>query len=687
MHMRVVLLCLLSLPGLVIAQSKDPLVADGDVEWLRSEEPDRLDCPFRDDIDYEHGEIECGLIQVPENREVADSRSIELHYVRIAAQPDEGSDEEADGESGDGEDDVREDPVIYLTGGPGVQVAGYVERLKDHSILEHRDLYILEQRGIGNSGDFCPFFNDRNPAELNQETFEAQERASMKAAATCLEQARARGVDIRGYNTFENARDVRALRMALGLEQWNVWGISYGSVLGQALLKVDPEGIRAMVIDAIVPLDIEGLMQMPHWYERDLERLFSACDEQSDCAAAWPELESRYRAAIDAMREEPMTVSVPESVRYPSGEVHLFQDLVAGLPFGLLYEQSNHPALPAIMDALARAVEERDEAFFRALALADTSGGMGSSPGMGMAVRCLDHYVDARARRYPETLERYPGMTRAFASPAAVELAPKMCRDVGLAPRDPAPYALPDSDLPVLVVNGAWDPITPPPLARRVVDVLGNARYLEFPHAGHGPTRSVDCAGDLMNGFFDDPAADVDRDCVENGEEAAVYLDGVFPTRAPFRAVAMKETEPKRLGIHAAWAGVSLLLAAGGLLTLGFAWLGACINRSDRTPAGGARLLTFLGALAVIGHLAGMGAAAWATGEVSEGLFIAGFVSWAGWIAWLAPVALVLAVAGLVQLLRNREAVTRAGWIGLSLVALGVISLSLFTQIWDLWPF
>jgi hypothetical protein len=41
---------------------------------------DTLVCPFKDRIEYEAGEIECGLLQVPEN---------------------------------------REDPVIYLTGGTG----------------------------------------------------------------------------------------------------------------------------------------------------------------------------------------------------------------------------------------------------------------------------------------------------------------------------------------------------------------------------------------------------------------------------------------------------------------------------------------------------------------------------------------------------------------------------------------
>ena len=68
--------------------------------------------------------------------------------------------------------------VIYLTGGPGAQAVTYVRRLRDHGILDHRDLYILEQRGIGASGDLCPYFDDTNRAALwTESVYEAEVEA------------------------------------------------------------------------------------------------------------------------------------------------------------------------------------------------------------------------------------------------------------------------------------------------------------------------------------------------------------------------------------------------------------------------------------------------------------------------------------------------------------------------------
>ncbi|MDZ7788972.1 MAG: alpha/beta fold hydrolase [Xanthomonadales bacterium] len=659
------------------AESREQPTGPVAFEWLREPGYDTVVCPFRDEVDYERGDIECGLIQVPENREVEGSRTIELHFVKINAR----------GENDDGDEvEVRDDPVIYLTGGPGVTVTGYVERLKDHGVADGRDLYILEQRGIGYSGDFCPFFADRNRADYQADNFIDSQRAMFEQARVCIEGARARGVDVTGYHTFENARDIKALRLALGLEDWNVWGISYGSVLGQAYMKVDPEGIRAAVIDAIVPLDLRELMRIPHWHTRNLDKLFTACSEQPACAAEFEGLERRYRAAISQLTENPIRVDVPEGERYPDGETWFFGDLIAGLPFSLLYEQSNHPAVPAIMDGLARAVEDEDESFFRALALADTSGGFGISMGMSVAVRCLDGYVDRWAESAPGDFRDYPVLARAFGALEVIEEAPETCREVGLVPRDAAQFELVETDLPVVVANGAWDPITPVPLAEAIMPGFSNGRLVVFPHAGHGPTRSLDCAGDFLNAFFDDPSAELDMECVKEGEDAAEYVAPYFRTDFATDGIVLYEEHETRFKLHMAWAGASAAIVVAGLVVLFLAWLARRINARRLPAAGGSRMLTFLATLAAVVHAAGMGLAVKASTDITEAMVLFGLVSWAAWVAWFAPVSLLLGLLGLLQTWRYRDQLEPSSVIGLAFSGLGVVSLSLVTLVWGLWP-
>ncbi|NKI36592.1 alpha/beta fold hydrolase [Wenzhouxiangella sp. XN79A] len=657
-----------------------PAVAQApvDFEWLRRPGVESVVCPFREAIDYDPGDLECGLIRVPENREVAGSRTIELLFVKV----------NATGEDAEGEPvEVRDDPVLYLTGGPGVTVKGYAERLKDHSIAHKRDLYILEQRGIGNSGDFCPFWGSRDRASRVRGDYEESQRAALQDGRACIARARGAGVDPTGYHTFENARDVKALRLALGLNSWNVWGISYGSVLGQAVLEVDPEGTEAMIIDAMVPLDLNQLMRLPNWYARLLDRFFSACAAQDDCADAYPELEARYRSAIQAMLDEPIEVEVPAGERYPEGRAWIFADLVAGMPFGLSYEQATHAAIPAIMNGLARQVERNNTDFFRAIALAD--GGMGVSVSMGMAasVRCLDGYFEMNAIEAPRSLDEHPLYAAAFGTGPVTTEAAALCRELGLDPRDPALYEIRDTEVPLVIANGAWDPITPPPLARYVAEKIPSARYVEFPHAGHGPTRSIECAGDFMNDFFDDPDAELDMDCVDNGEDAADYITSVLETDALQRALILAETgEEKRLGLHLAWGGASLAVALFGLVLIPAAAVTRRLNKEPTRRSGKARLIAGLAALAAVLYLTGLGVGGAMAANVTPALLLFGLAGPAPWMAWFGPLAVVLGLWALVRTIGQRKAIGRATLTGLVLVALAAISVGIFGLAWDLWP-
>jgi len=664
-------------PELEPASDTDPIEGEVAFEWLRAEGYDTVICPFRTRIDYDRGEIECGLIRVPENREVEGSRTIELHFVRINAR----------GKDADGNEvETRSDPVIYLTGGPGVTVEGYVARLKDHGLVEKRDLYILEQRGIGHSGDFCPFFGDRNRADYIREDWDEQQRALFEQAGVCVEGAHAAGVDVTGYHTFENARDIKALRMALGLDEWNVWGISYGSVLGQAYMKVDPDGLRSAVIDAIVPLDLHDLMRIPHWHTRNLEMLFAACAEQDRCGRVYGDLQERYMNAIVAMSEQPMILEVEPEERYPDGRAVFFQDLIAGLPFSLLYEESTHAAIPAIIHGLTRAVERRDERFFRALALADMDGGFGISMGMAIAVRCMDGYVDRWAEASPADFRDYPVLANAFASLAAVSETPELCRAFGLEPRDSAQFELVETDLPVVVANGAWDPITPVPLAEYIMPGFANGQLVIFPHAGHGPTRSLDCAGDFLNAYFDDPTGELDTSCAEDGGEAARYMAPYFRTQAIVRGIVMQHEKPERFRNQMTWGGGSLGLVLLGLLVIFSSWLNRRFNKVRVKGAGGARLVVFLATALALTWLGGLAMAAHATSEITEALLIFGLVPWAMWFAWLGPLALLVSIAGLIQSWRYRERIALGSLLGLWLTCLAVISLNVFGMVWDLWP-
>jgi pimeloyl-ACP methyl ester carboxylesterase len=655
---------------------------------------DRVVCPFRGDIDYEPGDIECGLLEVPENREDPDSRFIELHFVKLKSRwgKDEDKDRKDDKDSGLAPG-KRDDPVIYLTGGPGAFVTYYVKRFKDHGLLDHRDLYILEQRGIGYSDDFCPFYGSRKPALGDVATFQESLDANLARAADCARNAQAAGVDLTGYNTMENARDVKALRRALGFDTWNVWGISYGSILAQAYLKEDPEGIRAAAIDAVMPLNIresELYWRIAHWYERDLQKLQEICDRQPACAQNYPDLSGRIRQAIGSVVNQPVEVEVKDIESYPSGKARFFTDIVGYLPFMLFYEQDNYPGIPGLIYAWADAVVQRDRVIFQAIAAAaGMGGGFGDgSQGMAYAIMCTDGDAEAQARASKKDILEDPVLGAAIGTAAFWDRRAELCAELGMDQRPAEQYLPVQTGIPSLIIEGDMDPITPPPNAKAILPGFSKGTYVEFPFAGHGPSRSVECAGDMLNLFYDNPSAEPDLSCVDEMEEPQVWAP-LYRSRLVPKLLVLMAEDKKKLAVPGGWAGASVLVTLIAFLVLTFSPPIRWLDGRQSIKAGAARLAAWLAATASVAAVGVIGAAVAVTADASEILPLFGFVPWARYGAWCGVAAGVLGMLTLLATYRARRERGLPGSrvAGFALTGMAAVSLSAFMLFWGLGPF
>ena len=657
---------------------------------------DTIVCPFKGDIDYKPGTIECGLLEVPENRENPGSRMIELHFVKLNSRwgredYDENRDEDADKHAEGLADGKRDDPVVYLTGGPGAQATYYVKRFKDHTLLDHRDLYILEQRGIGYSDDFCPFDSTRKPEVGDVETFSESLKTGATRVADCARNAKAAGVDLTGYNTIENARDVKALRRALGFQQWNVWGISYGSILGQAYIKEDPEGILAVALDAIMPLDIAGsddYWRVVHWYERDLQKLQEICQSQPDCAKNYPDIPGRLREAVQSVVGNPIEVDVKDTELYPSGKARVFQDIAAMLPFIFLYEQSNYPAMPGLIYAWADAVESRDEAMFKTIASASGGGFGDGSDGMRNAILCIDGDTAALERAGKRDLADYPVLGAAMSSEETLARATALCEELGMSKRPASDYEPTQTTIPTLIIEGDMDPITPPPNAKAILPGFENGTYVEFPYAGHGPSRSVKCAGHMLNKFYDDPDAEPDLSCITATEEPRFWAP-MFATNIGPRLVALAEEDKKKLAIPGAWAGLSIIISLIAFLQLTFSPLFRWMDRRKVPEAGFARGFAWLAATSSVASVVIIGAAFAATSDASEMVLVFGLVPWARYGAFLGLFAIAIGLATLFTTgsARRRFKLPVSSMLGFLLTGLAAVGLGAFMMVWGLSPF
>ncbi|WP_214321813.1 alpha/beta fold hydrolase [Nonomuraea sediminis] len=443
----------------------------------------------------------CGYLTVPENRAKPGGRTIRIAVARLestAARP-------------------KPDPVVWLTGGPGgsgLLDAFTVTRLKP-AINADRDVVFVDQRGTGRSDPLlnCPEIDafTRESVTLLSTDPETT-RKGVEATRACRTRLARMGYDLAAYNTTENAADIADLRTALGIKEWNVYGVSYGTDLALQLLRDHPQGIRAMVLDSVVTPHLNLLDGLWLNAADQYKAMFAACTAQPACRAAYPGLRAEFTATVRRLDREPLSVTVPGEAGALVFDGYQLANMVvvAALPPWAL------TTVPAAVHALASG--NGLPAAKTVLAGQSPPGFVGWGLFYGVVCREQAAFTDRRKvraaakaalpgfpRRVLSLLPQQEFVGRIFADCAAW--------DVGRA--DPRVTAQTRSDVPTLLMSGTFDGPAGTRWAAAAATGLSHSRALLFPGLGHSVLLQSGCARTILAGFFDQPAGGYDASCVD----------------------------------------------------------------------------------------------------------------------------------------------------------------------------
>jgi pimeloyl-ACP methyl ester carboxylesterase len=212
-------------------------------------------------------------------------------------------------------------------------------------------------------------------------------------------------VDSDAYNSTSIAADVRDLRRGLGYERWNLFGISYGTPLARAVMRLDPEATRSAIL-AIGPGPIAtDLLRMDiPFFARALERVFRGCAAEPPCHEAFPDLKEEFYQIHASLKEEPMTVQVDSGQFRRDTFTVNSQDYIL-----MIYRLLGSEAQVAHLPSVIRAFGERDPEVVRRLVERDY-GGLSSSFSVGMAnsVMCYDAHTPRSWNERREAAAPYP---------------------------------------------------------------------------------------------------------------------------------------------------------------------------------------------------------------------------------------------------------------------------------------
>lgn len=442
-------------------------------------------------------EIECGFIAVPERHADPDGSTIRL-TVMVLHSPNPNS---------------KPDPLVMAQGGPGGSTIDFFGSLMASGLgegfLSERDVILIEQRGTFYSKPnlVCEEFLETALLILDQPiSVEENNVLNIDAALACHDRLIEEGINLSAFNSIENAADVPLVISALGYADYNYYGVSYGTMLAQHLMRDFPDGLRSVIIDAVVPLELNFIPLVPTHADRAFRVLFDSCKADPACDTDFPNLETVFFDLVDDLNTTPMIVELVDPDN--STDVYDFAltgDRLVEFLFQSLYVTSTLRLLPRFIYTLADGDPTWVEFLMPSFVFNRTRSG-----GMYYSVMCAedadfdpsDISLEAVYDPLAEVLyngERFPATCAVWDVDALESYVD-----------DPIV-----SDIPILVLSGEFDPITPSSGGQQVLQTLSNSYEFTFPGVGHGALLGGGCPIMLMQTFLDDPLTEPDATCID----------------------------------------------------------------------------------------------------------------------------------------------------------------------------
>jgi pimeloyl-ACP methyl ester carboxylesterase len=452
-----------------------------------------------DDPSAEDPSLECTTLRVPLDYDNPSGDTIDLALVRAPATVD------------------RQGAVLFNPGGPGASgfdpIAQSGVDIAAAMGLDAFDLVGFDPRGVDRSGGLrcvtdqfldAHLYIDGTPDTPDEQTLKDEADSGFVDACS-----QTYGDTLRFYSTENTARDMDAIRDAMGDDQISFLGISYGTYLGATYATLFPDRVRAMVLDSAYEPNgdtIEDQYKTPlvgfegafnnwaSWCQREATCPFTATDVGARWDALKQQLDSTPIAAADgrlannATMERATTAALYSEAEWPLLAKAL-ADAESGEPAGIF----------ALADAYSG---RRDDGTFNTLSQSNALIGCASG-------------TDAAPPDDPEALAAElraaaPRRGKDITAEDLTEGSDDCRRLVGDAQRVALDYG---GDGPIVVIGGTNDPAMPIRWAEEMTAELGpNARMVTYTGEGHGQLLVNTCVTDI------EAAVLVDRTLPEKGK-------------------------------------------------------------------------------------------------------------------------------------------------------------------------
>jgi pimeloyl-ACP methyl ester carboxylesterase len=436
--------------------------------------------------------VVCGTFEVMENRDVGRSRKFKLNFIIIPARTSTPA----------------PDPVFVFTGGPGCgaaqEAASWAQDLD--RLRQEREIVLVDQRGTGSSNPLpCNRIGDQQSAQTY-----LQDMFPEDYVRRCREELE-RNHDLHYYHSTITAADIDDLRQALGYDRINLYGGSYGSYMAIVYMKNFPGTVRSACLNRpAVPSELYPATLAEDTQEV-LERMFSDCAADPNCAADYPNLGNEFYEILFRLQHGPVTVNITNPINNrPETVTFTYNNFIHGFR-SLLYRAAGQGCAPAIIYWAYRGiyspiVERTVQALYW--------DQINMMYGMFLCVTCTESipYIDYTAAR-ARAAGTFMGTYRLDQQQQACALWVRGDLPAGFL--NP-----PTVGTPTLILTGDIDPTIRPYVGERLTGNLPNSLHYNVPNAGHEMGNTWEnCLEDVVAQFISQgSAASLDFRCADTNQ-------------------------------------------------------------------------------------------------------------------------------------------------------------------------
>jgi len=432
---------------------------------------------------------ECGLLTVRENRSHPQSRFIRLPVVIFH-----------------GPANSPRDAVLFMTGGPGLSSVANLHSARDNIFVLDRDYVVLEQRGARRAQPSleCPELAGPK-TEIHAGRLRGVEARQVlaQAARACRTRLVSEGADLSGYTTAATAADIEDLRKAFGYERWDLYGISYSTRLMLTYARDYPSGVRSMLLDSVLPLEVNFEEMSASNLIRSLDQVFDQCAVTPACVRDNGDVRRKFFELVKRAEKNPLPLAIAPADA--GGKPARIQGAeVVNAIYSGLHSVRTIPELPAII------AEAYDGKYDRLTPLAKSTLGDGSafSWGLRYSIWCSEEFPFENRK----LIEQQVSPEFGFGGADLGTLPPEVCDAWNVPPSKALENQPVTSDAPTLIFAGEFDPDTPPLWGQQLLGSLTHAYFLEFRGRSHtgGFFR---CGQEMAAEFFRHPEKTPSMDC------------------------------------------------------------------------------------------------------------------------------------------------------------------------------